>query len=296
MKAALLPDRGVVKVAGADARTFLNGLLTTDIAKVTPEQARFGALLTPQGKIIVDCIVIEATAEDGGGFFLDCPRALAPQLLEKLKFYKLRAKAICEDLSETLGVMAVWDGGGATEYGLVYADPRLPALGQRVMLPPHLAKEAAADLSAELMEAQAYEAHRIALGVPRGGLDFIYGDAFPHETDMDQLAGVDFEKGCYVGQEVVSRMEHRGTARSRIVPIAAEGFAPDAGVPVMAGDKQVGITGSHAGNRGLAMLRLDRIADALTAGTPLTAGGVAIEPQKPEWATFDWPGEKVAGS
>ena len=167
MKAALLPDRGVVKVAGADARTFLNGLLTTDIAKVTPEQARFGALLTPQGKIIVDCIVIEATAEDGGGFFLDCPRALAPQLLEKLKFYKLRAKAICEDLSETLGVMAVWDGGGATEYGLVYADPRLPALGQRVMLPPHLAKEAAADLSAELMEAQAYEAHRIALGVPR---------------------------------------------------------------------------------------------------------------------------------
>ena len=289
MKAALLPDRGVVKVAGADARTFLNGLLTTNVNKVTPEHAHFGALLTPQGKIIVDCIVIEATAEDGGGFFLDCPRALAPQLLEKLKFYKLRAKAICEDLSETLGVMAVWDGSGSTEYGLVYADPRLPALGQRIMLPPDLAREAAADLGADLMEAQAYEAHRIALGVPRGGLDFIYGDAFPHESDMDQLAGVDFEKGCYVGQEVVSRMEHRGTARSRIVPIAAEGFAPDAGVPVMAGDKQIGITGSHAGNRGLAMLRLDRLADARTAGTPLTAGGVAIEPQKPEWATFDWP-------
>lgn len=289
MKAALLPDRGVVKVAGADARTFLNGLLTTNVEKVTPEQAHFGALLTPQGKIIVDCIVIEATAEDGGGFFLDCPRALAPQLLEKLKFYKLRAKAICEDLSETLGVMAVWDGSGATEFGLLYADPRLPALGQRVMLPPDTAKEAAAELGAELMEAQAYEAHRIALGVPRGGLDFIYGDAFPHETDMDQLAGVDFEKGCYIGQEVVSRMEHRGTARNRIVPIAAEGFAPDAGVPVMAGDKTVGITGSHAGNRGLAMLRLDRLADARAAGAPLTAGGVAIEPQKPEWATFDWP-------
>ena len=293
MKAALLPDRGVVKVAGADARTFLNGLLTTDVTKVTPEQARFGALLTPQGKIIVDCIVAEAPAADGGGFFLDCPRALAPGLVEKLNFYKLRAKAICEDLSEVLGVMAVWDGAGTTEYGLIYPDPRLPALGQRVMLPPHLAKEAAADLGAELFEAQAYEAHRIAQGVPRGGLDFIYGDAFPHETDMDQLDGVDFDKGCYVGQEVVSRMEHRGTARNRIVPIAASDFAPDAGVPVMAGDKQVGITGSHAGNRGLAMLRLDRVADARAAGTPLTAGGVAIEPRKPAWATFDWPGEKV---
>ncbi len=293
MKAALLPDRGVVKVAGIDARTFLNGLLTTDVAKVTPEQARFGALLTPQGKIVVDCIVAEAPAADGGGFFLDCPRALAPNLVEKLNFYKLRAKVICEDLSEVLGVMAIWDGSGSTEYGLIYPDPRLPALGQRVMLPPHLAKEAAADLGAEPMEAAAYEAHRIAQGVPRGGLDFIYGDAFPHETDMDQLAGVDFDKGCYVGQEVVSRMEHRGTARNRVVPVAVEGFAPEAGIPVMAGDRQVGTTGSHAGQSALAMLRLDRVADARAAGTPLMAGGVAIEPRKPHWATFAWPGEKV---
>jgi hypothetical protein len=291
MKAALLPDRGVVKVAGPDARTFLNGLLTTDVTKVTPAQARFGALLTPQGKIVVDCIVAEAPAEDGGGFFIDCPRALAGEFVQKLNFYKLRAKVICEDLSEVLGVMAVWDGSADSEYGLIVTDPRLASLGQRIMLPPHLAKEAAADLKAELMEAAAYEAHRIALGVPRGGLDFIYGDAFPHETDMDQLAGVDFDKGCYVGQEVVSRMEHRGTARNRIVPIAAESFAPDAGVPVMAGDKQVGITGSHAGNLGLAMLRLDRVADAHAAGTSLTAGGVAIEPKKPNWATFAWPGE-----
>ena len=293
MKAALLPDRGVVKVVGNDPRSFLNGLLTTDVTKVTPAQARFGALLTPQGKIVADCIVAEAPAEDGGGFFLDCPRALAGELVQKLNFYKLRAKVICEDLSEVLGVMAVWDGNGSTEYGLIYSDPRLPALGQRVMLPPHLAKEAAADLGAELMEAAAYEAHRIAQGVPRGGVDFIYGDAFPHETDMDQLAGVDFDKGCYIGQEVVSRMEHRGTARNRIVPVAADGFVPDAGLPVMAGEKQVGVTGSHAGNRGLAMLRLDRVADARAAGTPLIAGGVTIKPQKPDWARFDWPGEKT---
>src|SRR5215467_7069165 len=110
MKAALLPDRGVVKVSGEDARRFLNGLATTDIGRVSPQQARFAALLTPQGKIIVDFIVAEAPAEDGGGFFLDCPRALASALVERLTFYKLRAKVICEDLSNNLGVMAIWEG------------------------------------------------------------------------------------------------------------------------------------------------------------------------------------------
>jgi len=294
MRAALLPDRGVVKVAGLDSRSFLNGLLTTDVTKVTPDHARFGALLTPQGKIIVDCIVTEAPAEDGGGFFLDCPKALAPELVQKLNFYKLRAKVICEDLSEVLGVMAIWDGAGSTEFGLLFTDPRLPEIGQRVMLPPHLAEDAAKDLGAELLDAAAYEAHRIALAVPRGGVDFMYGDVFPHETDMDQLAGVDFDKGCYVGQEVVSRMEHRGTARTRIVPVVADGFVPDGGVPVMAGERQVGTTGSHHGQRGLALLRLDRVADARAAGIPLIAGGVPIEPCKPDWAKFDWPEKSVS--
>jgi hypothetical protein len=298
MKAALLPDRGVVKVAGDDARAFLNGMLTTDVTKVTPERARFGALLTPQGKIIVDCIVAEASAEDGGGFFLDCPKALAFDFVKKLNFYKLRTKVICEDLSEVLGVMAVWDGqndtkGADTDYGLVYADPRLPELGQRIMLPPHRDKEVAADLGADLVDALDYEEHRIVLGVPRGGADFMYGDVFPHETDMDQLSGVDFDKGCYVGQEVVSRMEHRGSARTRIVPVDVDGaFAPEAGLPVMAGDKQVGTTGAGWGNLALAMLRLDRLADAQAAGKPLVAGGIALKPRKPDWATFDWLGEK----
>jgi folate-binding protein YgfZ len=294
MKTAVLPDRGVVKVAGDDARGFLNGLLTADMAKVKPGAPRFAALLTPQGKIIVDCIVAEAPAADGGGFFLDCPRALAFDFMQKLNFYKLRAKVICEDLSEIMGVMAVWDGGGDTEYGLLYPDPRLAALGLRIILPPHLANEAAGDLGTELVDAKLYEAHRISLGVPRGGLDFIYGDAFPHETDMDQLAGVDFDKGCFVGQEVVSRVEHRGTARNRIVPVTAEGFVPDAGLPVMAGDKQVGITGSAAGERGLAMLRLDRVADAMAAGERLVAGGVTLSVHRPDWARWPEPGNTVS--
>jgi tRNA-modifying protein YgfZ len=291
MKAALLPDRGGVKVAGADARSFLNGLVTADITKVAPGRAAFAALLTPQGKIIADFIIAEAPAEDGGGFFLDCPRALAPTLTTKLNFYKLRAKIMVEDLSETLGVIAIWGGTGETDYGLSYVDPRLAALGLRIMVPPHLVSETAADLGADLVDVNDYETHRIGLGIPRGGLDFIYGDAFPHETDMDQLNGVDFTKGCYVGQEVVSRMEHRGTARARVVPVAYEGFAPEAGAPVLARDKAVGNLGSTADGRGLALLRLDRVEDAIAAGGDITSGNVTLRLIKPEWARFAFPGK-----
>jgi folate-binding protein YgfZ len=293
-KAALLPDRGVVKVAGADARKFLQGLVTADIDKVTPQHARFAALLTPQGKIIVDFIIAEAEAADGGGYFVDVPRALAPTLVQRLNFYKLRAKVIAEDLSETLGVLAVWNGSGHTGCGLCYADPRLPALGARCMLPHHRAEAAAAELGASLGEATEYEAHRIALGIPRGAVDFIYGDTFPHESDMDQLSGVDFDKGCFVGQEVVSRIVHRGTARKRVVTVTYGGTAPEVGLAIVAADKAVGTMGSTASGRGLAMLRLDRVADALATGTPLTAGGIALHPVKPDWARFDWPGDTRA--
>jgi len=294
MYAALLPDRGVLKVAGEDARKFLNGLLTTDIADVTPGRAAFAALLTPQGKIMVDMIVTEASAEDGGGFFLDCPRALSGTLTDRLNFYKLRAKLRIEDLSEALGVLAIWNGGGETEYGLCYGDPRLGALGSRCILPPHLAAEAAADLGATLTEAKEYEAHRIALGAPRGGLDFQYNDAFPHEADMDQLNGIDFDKGCYVGQEVVSRVEHRGTARKRVLPVTFADFGPEAGVAVWVGETSAGVMGSSANGRGLAMLHLSRVGDALAAGTPIMSGGIALHPVKPDWARFDWPGEAKA--
>jgi folate-binding protein YgfZ len=259
---------------------------------LTPGTARFCALLTPQGKIIADFFVAEAPPADGGGFFLDVPRARAATLVEKLNLYKLRAKVMIEDLSEILGVLAAWDGTASTKYGLSYDDPRLPALGLRIMIAPHQAPHAAAELGADLVAAEDYEAHRIALGIPRGGVDFAYGDAFPHEADMDQLGGVDFAKGCYVGQEVVSRIEHRGIARSRAVPIRYDGARPENGVPVTAGERQVGTMGSAAGGLGIALLRLDRVADA---AEPLKAGGVPIHVVKPDWARFSLPQEsKVA--
>jgi tRNA-modifying protein YgfZ len=295
MKAALLPDRGVVKVAGEDARTFLHGLLSADILTLEPGGARFAALLSPQGKIIADFMVAEAPARDGGGFFFDVAHALAKPLVDKLNLYKLRSHVIAEDLSETLGVLAAWDGNGTTALGLSYADPRLAALGLRVMLPPHRAAAAAAGLGATPVDASEYEAHRIALGIPRGGIDFTYGDTFPHEADMDQLGGVDFAKGCYVGQEIVSRMEHRGTARTRAVPVRYDGIAPGPDLPVMAGERQVGRMGSAAGGRGLALLRVDRVAEAMSRGEELVAGGVPIRPIKPDWARFAFPdGSKAA--
>ena len=290
MKAALRPERGVVKIAGDDARKFLNGLVTSDAGKIDPRHAAFAALLTPQGKIVADFIIAEAEPADGSGFFLDAPRALAPTLVERFNFYKLRAKVIIEDLSQVLGVIAIWDGAANPEYGLCYADPRLPELGWRCMLAPHRANEAAAGIGAELVDAVAYEAHRIALAVPRGGLDFIYGDAFPHESDMDQLGGIDFAKGCFVGQEVVSRIEHRGTARTRVIGVRFEGFAPEPGAQVNAGQKSIGTLGSTAHGRGLAMLRLDRLGEAIAAGDAVTAGGVKLQAFKPAWARFSFPG------
>ncbi|WP_050403172.1 YgfZ/GcvT domain-containing protein [Bradyrhizobium embrapense] len=282
MKAAFLPDRGVIKVSGEDARNFLNGLITTDVEQLAPGQARFGALLTPQGKIIVDFLITEIPTGHGGGFLIDAPRALAKGLADKLGFYKLRAKVVVENLSDSLGVLAAWDGEPAAIPDLAFADPRNAALGWRVLIPEDLKQKLADLIGADLVDSGAYEAHRIATGVPRGGLDFIYGDAFPHETNMDRLNGVDFDKGCYVGQEVVSRMQHRGTARTRTVKIILDGPAPETGATIQAGNKQVGTMGSTAGEKGLALVRIDRVADALDAGLPLTAGGLALHLADPD--------------
>jgi tRNA-modifying protein YgfZ len=210
-----------------------------------------------------------------------------------------------EDLSPTLGVLALWGGNSLPgpsqlaeerndKLGLCYADPRLPALGLRVMSPPHRAATIAAELGATLVEASEYETHRIALGIPSGGPDFAYGDAFPHEADMDQLTGIDFTKGCYVGQEVVSRMEHRGTARTRAVPVGFDGAAPEPGTAIVAGERALGTMGSAAAGHAIALLRLDRVADALAHGETLTAGNTPIRLLKPDWARFSFPGESKA--
>ena len=292
MPAAHLVDRGVIRVSGADARSFLQGLLTSDIDAVTPARAGYGALLTPQGKIISDCFVIAIPDEDGGGFLLDAPLLQTQDLMKRLKLYKLRAMVALDDLTAASAVIASSAGAALPEEaGLVYADPRLPALGQRAITDREdVATVAPADM-------EDYHARRIGLGIPDGGRDFIYGDAFPHEALLDQTGGVSFRKGCYIGQEVVSRMQHRGTARTRIVPIVfTEGLVTEMGVEATAGGKTLGRVGSCANGRGLALLRLDRVADALAAGETLDAGGLAFTLEKPDFIRFPFPGEPGFGA
>jgi folate-binding protein YgfZ len=272
----MLEDRGVLSVSGADATSFLQGLLTNDVERLQQSEARYAALLTPQGKILFDMIVVRALNGDEPSYLIDCAAAQAPDLAKRLGFYKLRAKVAVENISDSMGVLAVWNGEPAMKPDLAFADPRHQTLGWRILVPEDLKQKVAGLIGADLVDSDAYEAHRIASGVPRGGLDFMYSDAFPHETNMDRLHGVDFDKGCYVGQEVVSRMQHRGTARTRIVRVTLEDFSPETGVAVLGGDKQLGTMGSTAGGHGLALVRIDRVADALDAGLPLTAGGLAI--------------------
>ncbi|HVY20391.1 MAG TPA: folate-binding protein [Bauldia sp.] len=280
-----LSRRGVVAVGGPDAEMLLNDLITRDMPKA-PGQAAFGALLTPQGKILFDAIILR----DGERFLFDVPRGLAADFARRLGFYRLRAKVEIADLSEERIVAAAWGNGTLIVDGPSAPDPRLPALGYRAIVP------AGADMAPDFVEGTAaeYDAHRIRLGIPEGGIDFAFGDAFPHDADMDQLGGLDFKKGCYVGQEVVSRMEHRGTARRRFVITAGDGALPGPGTPVTAGERALGALGSSAGTAALALVRLDRAKEAMDAGIPIVAGGVPLTLTLPPWARFTWPAAVTA--
>ncbi len=266
--ATVLADRGVIEVFGEDAAKFLHNLVTNDIAGLEPGEARFAALLTPQGKILFDFVVF---ALGDGRFLLDCPLSLAKDLEKRLNMYKLRAKVTVRDHSDSLEAVAFPDATArpAVEALALAPEPRTPALGWRGIA--EMGKLAASGASED------YETRRIRAGVPKGGVDFPYSDAFPHEADMDLFAGLDFKKGCYVGQEVVSRMKHRNLVRKRVAPYRAAGAAPGPGEPIRAGDLEIGVTGSSAGGDGLALIRLDRLADAREKGDAPMAGGVVLD-------------------
>jgi folate-binding protein YgfZ len=263
-----LADRGVIEVSGEDAAKFLHNLVTNDVAGLTPGDARFAALLTPQGKILFDFVVF---ALGEGRFLLDCPLSLAGDLEKRLNLYKLRAKITIANRSDSLEAVAFPDTteAPAVEMLALAPEPRSAALGWRGIA--ERGRIAASGAPED------YEARRIRAGVPKGGVDFAYSDAFPHEADMDLYAGLDFKKGCYVGQEVVSRMKHRNLVRKRVTPYRAAGGAPAPGEPIRAGEIEIGITGSAVGEEGLALIRLDRLADAREKGDAPMAGGVALD-------------------
>ena len=278
-RVAELSGRAALRVRGEGARAFLQGLITNDLDKTAAGEAIHAGLLSPQGKILFDFFVVP----DGADFLLDCRKETASALRQRLLFYRLRAKIDIEEAG--LKVAAAW--GGATPVAPSgshhFSDPRLSALGYRILLPREAELQS---LGCRVAEEADYHAHRIELGVPEGGLDYAYGDTFPHEAVLDQLKGVDFRKGCFVGQEVVSRMEHRGTARTRIVGVSGDSPLPDRGTPVTAGALEIGTMGSASGNLGLAMVRLDRAENATRRGEPLLAAGTRISLRIPAWARF----------
>jgi folate-binding protein YgfZ len=275
-RTARLDRRAVVAVAGPEAADFLNALVTAEVSRAGNGRAVYAALLSPQGKILFDFILLVA----GDRILLDVAAGRAAELATRLTHYRLRAK-VAIAVEPSLQVYAGWDGAPLPGAALAAApDPRLAALGWRAVAATPLAANAtAAD----------YDAHRIALGVPEGGIDFAFGDAFPHDADMDQLGGVDFAKGCFVGQEVVTRMERRGTARRRLVTASSASPLPPAGTPITADGAAIGTLSSSAAGRGLALLRLDRAKAAIDRGQALTAGDATLAVAIPPWARFAWP-------
>ncbi len=262
---AQLNDRSLIHITGEDVHAFLNGLVTCDMGKKMPQ---FGALLSPQGKILFDFIIHASDT----GYYIDCAKNITGDFVKRLGFYKLRAKVNIADVKGEMGVMVSWENAGN--------DPRYAALGTRMIAPTGPTHLSEAD----------YHAHRIALGVPEGGKDFNFGEAFPHEVLMDQLNGVDFLKGCYVGQEVVSRMQHRGTARTRMMQIVLEReLTTKLPAPIMANGKNLGELRTVSGMCGLATVRIDRASEAIKAGLSIDVEGNFIQIKKPDFAQFKFP-------
>ncbi|HEY6633187.1 MAG TPA: folate-binding protein YgfZ [Rhizobiaceae bacterium] len=282
MPRARLDDRAIVSVSGPDAEHFLQNIVTADLDALKPGEAKPSALLAPQGKILFDFLVSRNGAD---AFLLECRADIADDFVRRLTLYRLRAKVEISKQDESL-VAVSWglDSIPSGTDSSWLRDTRFPqeAPAWRSYGP----QPEAGDLAA-------WHAFRIANGVAESGLDYALGDAFPHDVLLDQTGGVGFRKGCYVGQEVVSRMQHRGTARRRVLLVSGDPL-PAPGTEVVANGRPIGALGSTSGGNGLAILRIDRVKDALDAGVPIEAGGVALAVAIPGWASFTYP-EKTSG-
>ena len=280
--ATILEDRGVLAVGGPEARDFLQNLISNDMGAVSPETAIYAALLTPQGKYLFDFLI----AEHEDRFLLDTDRARLPDLLRRLMMYRLRADVTLEDESDGWTVAALLDlpenlmptpGSCSTLDGAVlFTDPREPGLGARALLPAGTTLD---DLGYAQTEARAYEARRIALGVPEGGTDLIVEKTLLLEGDFERLNGVSFDKGCYIGQELTARTKHRGNIRRRLYPVRLD-HAVDSGTEITLEGRPVGEVRSVAGDRAIAFLRIDDVNRAEDEGLLMVASDVALRIEK----------------
>ena len=292
-----LDDRGVVRIGGAEARTFLQGLVTNDVNKAVFGRALYAALLTPQGKYLHDFFIV-ALPDEGGGeaLYLDCERKRAADLVARLNAYKLRSKVTIENATDRFRVIALLgDGphdsealhgfegrGGPFAGGLCYVDPRYAGIGARVLLPASgMSEVIEADFKEQAPEY--YERLRVYYGLPDGSRDLQIEKSLPLEAYFDQLNAIDWEKGCYVGQELTARTRYRGLVRKHLLPVEIEGELPDFGAPITADGEEVGDMRTSFDGYGIAFLRMEALDKAIDAGAGLTAGQATIRVLHPSW-------------
>ena len=291
---ALLPDRGLIRLSGPDAKGFLQALVSNDIARLDSQRAIYAALLTPQGKYLHDFFVVAAM----DALWLDCERARQADLQRRLTLYRLRSKVDIADANGGFAVAAVFGGDAPAALGLppdagqgrdhdggtVYVDPRLPELGARAILPTAGGGATLAALGLITSADGDYDAHRLAQGVPDGSRDLEVEKTLLMEAQFEALHGVDFAKGCYVGQELTARTKYRGLLKRRIYRVEGEAPLPPPDTTVMCGAKEAGIMRTSRGRTGLALLRIEQVEAAEAAGEPLLAGEVRVRATTPAWA------------
>ncbi|MBE9603575.1 folate-binding protein YgfZ [Acetobacteraceae bacterium H6797] len=275
MPIAILPDRGIVEISGEDRFTFLQGLVSQDVTQARPDHLVWAALLTPQGKWLADFFIHARPAH--GVLLLETEAGAAPLLVKTLSRFRLRAKVALKDVSAEWTVLVGWKTPAPLDAA---PDPRLPEAGWRAILPPH---EAMAMQTATALE---YDRHRLSLGLPDGGRDLDAEKSVLLEAGFDELNGIAWTKGCYMGQELTARTKYRGLLKKRLVPVSFEGAdIPPRGTPIMLGEREVGEMRSGQTGLGLALLRLE----ALASGEPMRAGDVALHPHVPGWMKLPEP-------
>jgi folate-binding protein YgfZ len=284
-----LAHRAVIEMAGEERLSFLQGLISNDINKASPERALFAALLTPQGKFLFDLFIVAR----GDTLLIESEAGRIEDLRKKLSLYKLRSK-VTITVAEGLSVWALPGGGlelaaeagAAAPFagGIAFVDPRLAAAGQRVLIPAEGAE--AALTAAGLVEGSfdAWDRARIALGLPDGSRDLPVEKAILLENGFDELNGVDFTKGCYMGQELTARTKYRGLVRKRLMPVALAGGAPETGAEIRFGEAEAGELRSVCGDVGLAMIRLEHFRAGEGGG--FTCAGATVTASRPGWAVF----------
>jgi folate-binding protein YgfZ len=290
MPIVYLDNRALIDLSGPDAVHFLQNIVTTDLTGLGESEAIPGALLAPQGRILFDFLV---SRREEDGLRLECRNDIADDFIRRLTLYRLRAKI--EIIKQDQHVVAVeWQNESPRSSD----DPPSPVKGEGVrdrrfsgtaVLRHHEATLPPADTPSE-----AWTAFRIAAGIAESGPDYTLGDAFPHDVLLDQTGGVGFKKGCYIGQEVVSRMQHRGTARRRVLIARSAIPLPAPGSEISVNGRPIGTLGSVAGTEGLAVVRIDHVRDAMDSGTPVRAGDAVISLSIPQWARFGFPENKAA--